>query len=247
MRSISILASSSNDCLLFVPRVCFWHPRPWFCGCHFLILASVKADSEASLMSWVADQTSHCQGENDDDLDNRGSIIHQPAQCHRDCVMIDLDGYWVASGFKEGEESDFLIKMRGMWRSDDVCWGEKRDEEGVLELAWDERKRGSGARWSDLGPNSAHQPTTETQKTDQCKLLCNKAQNSGITNILVTSPSVKLIRAHPKPWQHAASGFSRGFFIFFCIPVLFGLAFMGGMPGQFWQKHHLANSGSFAL
>ena len=36
--------------------------------------------------------------------------------------------------------------------------GEKRDEEGVLELAWDERKRGSGARWSDLGPNSA-QPT----------------------------------------------------------------------------------------
>ena len=155
MRSILILASSSNDCLLFVPRVCFWQPRPWFCGCHFLILTSVKADSEASLMSWVADQTSHCQGENDDDVDNRGSIIHQPAQCHRDCVMIDLDGYWVASGFKEGEESNFLIKM---WRSDDVCWGEKRDEEGVLELAWDERKRGSGARWSDLGPNSA-QPT----------------------------------------------------------------------------------------
>ena len=244
MRSISILASSSSDCLLFVPRVCFWQPRPWFCGCHFLILTSVKADSEASLMSWVADQTSHCQGENDDDMDNPGSIIHQPAQCHHDCVMIDLDGYWVASGFKEGEESNFLIKM---WRSDDVCWGEKRDEEGVLELAWDERKRGSGARWSDLGPNSA-QPTNNRDTKNRSMQTARQQslkQNSGITNILVTSPSVKLIRAHPKPWQHAASGFCRGFFI-----LLHSRSFRPGLYGREggWEQfHHLANSGSFAL
>ena len=56
--------------------------------------------------------------------------------------------------------------------------------------------RGRGVRAPDgpiWGPTLPNQPTTETQKTDQCKLLCNKAQNSGITNILVTSPSVKLI------------------------------------------------------
>ena len=50
----------NHDCLIIVFYlflVYFWHSWPWFCGRHFLIRTSLKAESEPSLMSqsWGSD------------------------------------------------------------------------------------------------------------------------------------------------------------------------------------------------